>query len=1336
MAEVPVDILLKARAITREAFEITQRELRDLDGAVDKVGKSSQGMTGGLGAAQGALSVLGPAIAALGVGKLAMDFINLGGAVSDGAAKLGVTTTEYQRFKYAVEQTGGSAGNLGTAITTLNKKLAGGDQSTVDALSRAGLSFAQIRAMEPGQAFEAVADAVGDIPDPMTRSRVAMELLGKGGAELLPAMISGFKELGDKAERTGQVLDENAVKQMDALGDSIDTALGAGKNLIGLVLVPLAPILREIADTASDVGGGLQRVFAGDFKGVYNDLVLWKSGMSDVVREAKEFEDGLVEIDKKIGVISKGVREKLIGEAGAAPAFDFKELEAAADKLTGTIKKGWDDSQRAATAAMAKIKASQDSLTGSASLKAATEYANSIREIGGISELSVPGIKKVAAALKEIEDSGKPVPPELRKLATEIGQVEFRTREVLRPSQEFVAIIQQWGVNLPKATSTTNALDFALQRLNKDGLIPTGRSFVDLFDQMGKAPTKTEGVTFGANAIREALIPAGRATIDWTAHLDGLTGSLDALAGSGGPLSGAAGMVADFTATLATAISQWPALGSAAKTAFKGTMLDADGNTIEAKAGDRVAAIMQIGAAVVSTMAQIDAAVARAQGKGGGAQAMSIIQGAFAGASTGGAIGGPFGAFIGGAAGMIYAYWQTQQDDVDQTMIRIADDIRDSFNANISENLLTRIRGDVDRFSKAAAEAASKLFPGGKSGFGDLFARQAAEAWNLDALIADVGGINDLNFDQFTGSFQQALDLLADGVLKADEVDDVFRRAFPAMAQYIAGSGELATAEWERFIERAGELSQKIAEVTNFVLERSGSLAGAVVDMLGPLSEEYGSLNEDISSAQEKLGAAQDRLTSDLADNVTRARSTFRDAQAEYVAAQGALNAFDAKGGSGKEWEEDRADLLDNLTEAMGRYEQAQRRARDAEEAYGEAAEGVSAAQRELNDLLGKQSDGARDAADDLQRMGVLALAAFNASRQQGGSLLESLRAIGPALNEIKELQENLPGLDTQNNAALTYLLYYNDLIEKSPELVKAAESINVATVALSQMGALGADELRALGGQGMDIFNQMTAAGWQSNEALSVMQDFLRNARQRYEELGFPIDENTQRLLDMADAAGIDTEPIQTMDDAVKSLGTGIASMTNILREGLGALIEMAGGTLPESFKEAEQAARDIKGAASDIEEGAGDAEDGMVDAGQAGKEAFENARDAANDVEEAVVKVWSRTNDWQSLLDESDFASPFDDGADAVDRMREAIDDLARSMDRLPSGAAGPVPTGSRDFGTTGSPFSQAQARYISARPNQPILVQANVMLERRQLGQAVFEILPGQLQARGLL
>jgi len=174
-------------------------------------------------------------------------YTELTSSLTDLELKTGIGAEALQRLKYAAEQNGSSLDAVTAAVSKLGKNLAGEDKSAKGALDALGLSFQDIRTSAPDVAFAKIGDAIAKIEDPMARSKLAMDLFGKSGAELLPVLTNHLSETAAEADKLGIVMSEDAVQAGDKFGDSMHALELVGQSLIGRVLTPLVPILTELS---------------------------------------------------------------------------------------------------------------------------------------------------------------------------------------------------------------------------------------------------------------------------------------------------------------------------------------------------------------------------------------------------------------------------------------------------------------------------------------------------------------------------------------------------------------------------------------------------------------------------------------------------------------------------------------------------------------------------------------------------------------------------------------------------------------------------------------------------------------------------------------------------------------------------------------------------------------------------------------------------------------------------------------------------------------------------------------------------------------------------------
>lgn len=154
----------------------------------------------------------------IGVGSLiagVRGIANQAGQILDLAAKLGVSAEAIQRWTFAAKQSGVSMDQIGASITQMANRVTDGSAGVSNALKRLGIELYAARAMRPEDLFNSIVRAIVAIPDPMQQINIAMELFGRQGADILPALKQGFDDLA----RSATVAAEEQLKAIDRLAD-------------------------------------------------------------------------------------------------------------------------------------------------------------------------------------------------------------------------------------------------------------------------------------------------------------------------------------------------------------------------------------------------------------------------------------------------------------------------------------------------------------------------------------------------------------------------------------------------------------------------------------------------------------------------------------------------------------------------------------------------------------------------------------------------------------------------------------------------------------------------------------------------------------------------------------------------------------------------------------------------------------------------------------------------------------------------------------------------------------------------------------------------------------
>lgn len=180
--------------------------------------------------------------------------INLADATSKTADRLGFTTEELSKLRYAAEMTGVAGNTFDMAMQRMTRRL--GEATTgageaVKALQELNLDAQSLSDAGPAEAFKAIADALSQVPGQADRVRLAFKFFDSEGVKLVNTIDggrAGIEAWGDELERLGGVIDSKAAKQAEALNDNLSrfrtTIAGTGNELA----ISLLPSLVEFTD--------------------------------------------------------------------------------------------------------------------------------------------------------------------------------------------------------------------------------------------------------------------------------------------------------------------------------------------------------------------------------------------------------------------------------------------------------------------------------------------------------------------------------------------------------------------------------------------------------------------------------------------------------------------------------------------------------------------------------------------------------------------------------------------------------------------------------------------------------------------------------------------------------------------------------------------------------------------------------------------------------------------------------------------------------------------------------------------------------------------------------
>lgn len=202
----------------------------------------------------GAVTGLGTAIAAPFL-VAAKRFADAGSSLNDMSARTGVSVEELSALGHAAQQTGTDMETVEGGIRKMQKALVQGSEENLNAESTflaLGLSVKKLEQLSPEDQFHAIAEAIGNIPNPTARAGAAMQVFGKSGTALLP-MIEDLNALTKEAKDFGLVFTTDEAKKADALGDAIDLLKASLGRVVTSIGSALAPLLTDLATSAAQL---------------------------------------------------------------------------------------------------------------------------------------------------------------------------------------------------------------------------------------------------------------------------------------------------------------------------------------------------------------------------------------------------------------------------------------------------------------------------------------------------------------------------------------------------------------------------------------------------------------------------------------------------------------------------------------------------------------------------------------------------------------------------------------------------------------------------------------------------------------------------------------------------------------------------------------------------------------------------------------------------------------------------------------------------------------------------------------------------------------------------
>jgi len=232
-----------------EADKSIDSTTKKAESSGSKVGSAFSSIAKGA-AVVGTAAVAGAAALGTAAYKMASDTAAAADEVDKMSQKLGMSREGYQEWDYVLSQAGVDINTMQTGMKSLVKNMDAtteGNKTATANFEKLGLtvtdSSGKMKTQE--QMFNETVTALQNMEDGTEKARLAQEMFGKQGQEMLPLLngeAGSIEELKNKANELGMVMGDDAIDAGVKFTDTMDTmkrSLGGAINSLGATVMPI-----------------------------------------------------------------------------------------------------------------------------------------------------------------------------------------------------------------------------------------------------------------------------------------------------------------------------------------------------------------------------------------------------------------------------------------------------------------------------------------------------------------------------------------------------------------------------------------------------------------------------------------------------------------------------------------------------------------------------------------------------------------------------------------------------------------------------------------------------------------------------------------------------------------------------------------------------------------------------------------------------------------------------------------------------------------------------------------------------------------------------------------
>ncbi len=251
MATPDVRVRLSAEGVA-EVVAALKKVQAEGEKASAKQARGFSGLNRVLGSTSALLSGLG---VALGVGQFQQwirSSVNAADQIDELGQKVGASTENLSALSMLARTSASSLEEMGAALAKQNKfigEAATGNPKANATLRALGLTLTDFRGKDSVQIFELMAQRIAALPSPIQKTKTAMDVFGRSGANLIPTMTAladeGLGAVIERARELGVLIDDKLAQSAAQMNDDFELLKAQSEGLGARLAAGLLPQLSQ-----------------------------------------------------------------------------------------------------------------------------------------------------------------------------------------------------------------------------------------------------------------------------------------------------------------------------------------------------------------------------------------------------------------------------------------------------------------------------------------------------------------------------------------------------------------------------------------------------------------------------------------------------------------------------------------------------------------------------------------------------------------------------------------------------------------------------------------------------------------------------------------------------------------------------------------------------------------------------------------------------------------------------------------------------------------------------------------------------------------------------------